>query len=228
MSAWISFWNSKHTIYVNARHRELHYRIIAQQLRAYVAPDSDVLDYGCGEALCAELIAPPARRLILCEAAPKLHATLSQRYATRQGIEVRSPHQVRDLPNGVLDLIIMHSVAQYLSSEELSDLLALFHRLLRSSGCLVLGDVIPPDVSAVTDALALLRFAALNGFLTAAGFGLVRTLVSPYWRLRSRLGLTRYSEATMLAKLVAAGFSAQRISNIGHNPARMSFLAQRS
>ncbi len=227
MSAWIAFWDSKHTIYVNARHRQLHYRTIAQDLLAYVPPRADVLDYGCGEALSAELIVPPARRLILCEAAPKLHAELHRRYATGPSIAVRRPDEVERLPDGLLDLVVMHSVAQYLSANELHALLLLFHRLLRRGGRLIIADVLTPELSAATDALALLRFAALNGFLTAAVFGLVRTLLSPYWRLRSRLGLTRYSEAAMLGKLVATGFSARRIPNLGHNPARMGFLAER-
>jgi SAM-dependent methyltransferase len=227
MSSWIAFWDSEHTIYVNARHRTLHYRAIAQDLLAYVPREGDVLDYGCGEALSAELIAAPVHRLILCEAAPKLYAELRRRYATGPIIDVRRPDEVERLPDGSLDLVAMHSVAQYLSADELHALLLLFHRLLRRGGRLIIADVLPPELSAATDALALLRFAALNGFLTAAVFGLVRTLLSPYWRLRSRLGLTRYSEAAILAKLVATGFSARRIPNLGHNPARMAFLAER-
>jgi SAM-dependent methyltransferase len=226
MSAWIAFWDSKHTIYVNARHRQLHYRTIAQDLLAYMPPRADVLDYGCGEALSAELIAPPARRLILCEAAPKLYAELRRRFATRSNIEVCRPDEIERLPDGSLDLIVLHSVAQYLSPEEMDGLLALFHRLLRSGGRLIIGDVLAPELSAATDAVALLRFAALNRFLIAAVFGLLRTLLSSYWRLRSRQGLTRYSEVAVLAKLVAIGFSARRIPNLGHNPARMSFLAE--
>jgi SAM-dependent methyltransferase len=228
VSAWVAFWDSNHTIYVNARHRHLHYRRIAQDLRPYVPVDGEVLDYGCGEALCAELIAPPARRLILCEAAPKVRAGLCERYSTQARIEVLSPDQITLLPSAALDLVVMHSVAQYLSAEELDVLLSLFHHLLRSNGDFILGDVIPPGVSAATDALALLRFAMGKGFFAAAVFGLARTLASPYWPLRSRSGLTRYTEAAILEKLAGAGFAAQRVPNIGHNPARMTFLGRRS
>jgi hypothetical protein len=57
--------------------------------------------------------------------------------------------------------------------------------------------------------------------------GLARTLVSDYWRLRSRLGLTRFSEAAVLQKLTDAGFAAHRVAkNIGHNQTRMAFLAR--
>src|SRR5205807_6322769 len=112
--------------------------------------------------------------------------------------------------------------------QELDALLGVFHRLLGIDGLLVLGDVIPPHVSAATDAMALLRFAAANGFFVAAVVGLGRTLASDYWRLRSRLGLTRYSETAMIEKLAGAGFCAHRSgANIGHNPARMTLLARR-
>jgi hypothetical protein len=73
----------------------------------------------------------------------------------------------------------------------------------------------------------LLRFGAANGFFIAAVTGLVRTLLSDYWRLRTRYGLTRYGEAAMTKKLDAAGFAAQRATqNIGHNQARMAFMAR--
>ena len=62
---------------------------------------------------------------------------------------------------------------------------------------LVVSDIIPSDVAASTDALALLRFGAENGFFIAAVLGLVRTVLSDYWRLRTRYGLTRYGEAAM-------------------------------
>jgi SAM-dependent methyltransferase len=227
MGDWVAFWDSQHSIYVNARHRDVHYRTIAQDIAAHVAAGASVLDYGCGEALHADLVAAQARRVILCEAAPTVRAALADRFAGQAKIEIRSPDQVAALPAGSLDVVVLHSVAQYLTPDELDRLLAQFHRLLASNGLLILGDVIPPQVSAVTDALALLRFAAANGFLCAALVGLARTVLSDYWRLRSHLGLTRYGEAAIVGKLGGAGFAARRATaNIGHNPARMTFLAR--
>jgi SAM-dependent methyltransferase len=227
MGDWIAFWDSNHSIYVNGRHRDVHYRTIAQDIRAYVPADASVLDYGCGEALHADLIAAPARRLILCEAAPLVRTALAARFAGQAKIEVRAPEEVAALPPASLDVVVLHSVAQYLTGDELDGLLARFRRLLAANGLFILGDVIPPNVSAATDALALLRFGAANGFFTAAVIGLARTVMSDYWRLRSHLGLTRYSEDEIIAKLKRAGFSASRApKNIGHNPARMTFLAR--
>jgi SAM-dependent methyltransferase len=228
MGDWIAFWDSEHSIYVNARHRDVHYRKIAQDIRAHVSAGAAVLDYGCGEALHADLVATSTRTLILCEAAPMVRAALARRFAGNPKIEVRTPEEIAALPSGSLDVVVLHSVAQYLTPTELDDLLALFHRLLRANGVFILGDVIPPHVSALGDAAALIHFAAKNGFLGAALVGLGRTFVSDYWRLRSNLGLTRYGEAAVTEKLTAAGFSPRRApANIGHNHARMTFLATR-
>ena len=178
MANWVDFWDSQHAIYVNAHHRDVHYLKIAEDIARYVPKDGFVLDYGCGDALHADVPAAIAHRLILCEAAPKVRDALVQRFTGDQKILVASPEQVEAMDDHALDLIVMHSVAQYLTPAELDRLLALFHRLLKSDGLLVIGDIIPPKLSAAGDAIALLRFGWNGGFFLAAWFGLLRTLFS--------------------------------------------------
>jgi SAM-dependent methyltransferase len=227
-SGWLTFWDSSHSIYVNARHRDVHYSLIAQQIAALVpSPQARVLDYGCGEALHADRVATAVGELLLCEGAPRVRAGIAARFAGNANIRAVAPEDIERLPDLSLDLIVLHSVAQYLAPEELAKLFALFRRLLNADGVLVVSDVVPPNIAASTDALALLRFGAENGFFIAAVVGLARTLLSDYWRLRTRYGLTRYGEAAMTEKLAAAGFFAQRAPrNIGHNQARMAFMAR--
>jgi len=75
--------------------------------------------------------------------------------------------------------------------------------------------------------LALLRFAEKHGFLKDALIGLISTALSDYRQLRTRIGLQRYGEEEMIAKLARAGFSASRARlNIGHNSWRMTFVAR--
>jgi SAM-dependent methyltransferase len=228
ISDWLSFWDRPHSIYVNARHKDAHYRLVAEEIAA-LAPSADahVLDYGCGEALHADLVAAACGELLLSDGAPGVRAGIASRFAGKPKIRALSPDEVERLPDHGLDLIVLHSVAQYLTTEQTQSLLVLFHRLLRGGGVLLVSDVIPPGSSPATDAAALLRFAAKRGFLLAAMTGLARTLFSDYRRLRARVGLTQYAETTMIEKLNAAGFAAQRVSkNIGHNQARMAFVAR--
>jgi len=227
---WIEFYDFKHSvIYVNARHRDVHYRTIASDIRGYVpSPGAQVLDYGCGEASSAHLVAEAAGHLTLVEAAPNVRVTLKARYEDDPKIAVLTPEQAAGLPDAQLDLIVLHSVAQYLTQAELDGLLALFRRLLKPGGLFILGDIVPPQLAAPAAALALLHFGAKNGFFWAAVGGLIRIFVSDYFKLKSKVGLSHYSEAQALAKLQTAGFKAERAKrNIGHNQRRMTFLARR-
>ena len=228
ISDWLAFWDSRHFLYVNARHKDVHYRLIAQATAALLpSREARVLDYGSGEALHADLVAEAAGELLLCEAAPGLRAGLEKRFAGNPKIRVVAPHEIARLPEHSLDLIVMHAVAQYLTAAGSGALFALFHRLMKPGGLLVVGDVIPPETSAATDARALVRFGRANGFFAAALWGLFRTLSSDYRRLRSRLGLTRYTEAAMIEKLGAAGFTAHLApTNIGHNQQRKTYHAR--
>jgi SAM-dependent methyltransferase len=226
---WISFYDSEHSlIYVNARHRDRHYHNIAGEIcRLVPSPTAAVLDYGCGQATCADILAAACGHLTMVEPAPNVRAALKARYAGNSNISVLAADEATALPASSFDLIVMHSVAQYLSSNELTRLLAIFHKLLKADGLLILGDVIPPGFAALAAALSLLRFAAASGFIIAAVRSLMWILVSDYPRLKKTVGLSHYEEAAMLALLKAVGFSAARASrNIGHNQWRMSFLAR--
>jgi SAM-dependent methyltransferase len=226
---WISFYDFKHSvIYVNARHRDVHYRVIAEDIRAHVPSSAaQVLDYGCGEATSAALLAAASGHLTMVEAAPNVRAALSARYAGNNKISVRTPEEAAAGPAHSFDLIVLHSVAQYLQPAELDALLATFRRLLKPDGTLIVGDIVPPRLAAPAAALALLRFGAANGFFWAAVGGLMRIFLSDYFRLKKTHGLSHYEEAAMLAKLKAAGYAAERAAhNIGHNQQRMTFLAK--
>jgi SAM-dependent methyltransferase len=228
MSDWRSFWDSNHSIYVNARHKDVHYREVAEGIARYVpGSDARVLDYGCGEALHADLIAAVAGEVYLSDSAPTVRAQMTERFAGNPRIKVLAPEEVEHLPSQTFDLIVSNSVVQYLTAAELDRLLALWRRLLKPDGALIVADVIPPDVGAISDVTALLRYARRNGFLLAAMLGLARTAISPYRKLRSQLGIAQYTEADFRQKLVAAGLSAERLThNLEHNPARMSFRAK--
>lgn len=230
MDEWIDYYDSTHTIYASRLHRDVHFRLVAKDIIGYVAsPDAVVLDYSCGEALSAADVANACAKLYLAEPAPGVRGRLAARFAQNAKIAVLALDDVAKLAEGSLDLVVMNSVAQYMTPDELDSALAAVHRVLKPSGQLVLGDILRPEVGMPRDVLALLRLAAAHGFLRDALLGLISTALSDYRQLRSKVGLQRYSEAEMLKKLAAAGFAAVRApANIGHNPWRTTFLARRA
>jgi ubiquinone/menaquinone biosynthesis C-methylase UbiE len=228
MDDWIDYYDSTHTIYASKQHRDLHFAIIARDIIGYItSPDAVVLDYACGEALSAAKVAEACDKLYLAEPAPGVRGRLIARFAPNTKIRVRSLDDLRKMVEKSVDLVVMNSVAQYMTPEELDSAFAVIRRLLKPGGRLVLGDILRPEVGMVRDVIALLRFAASHGFLKDAVVGLAMTALSDYRQLRSRVGLHRYSEAEMIAKLAKAGFTASRAHfNIGHNPWRMTFVAR--
>jgi SAM-dependent methyltransferase len=228
MDDWIDYYDSTHTIYASRLHRDLHFQVIARDIIGYISSsDAAVLDYACGEALSAAKVAEACGKLILAEPAPGVRGRLIARFAPNTKIRVRSLDDVRKMEEKSIDLVVMNSVAQYMTSAELDSAFAVIKRLLKPGGRLVLGDILRPEVGMGRDVIALLRFAATHGFLKDALKGLVATVLSDYRQLRSRVGLQRYGEDEMTAKLAASGFTASRAHfNIGHNPWRMTFVAR--
>ena len=66
-----------------------------------------------------------------------MRSRLETRFATDPNISVRSPDDLHQRPDASLDLAVMISVAQYMTPAELDTALALFRRLLKPTGALV-------------------------------------------------------------------------------------------
>lgn len=226
--SWRDFWNADTPIYVNERHKALHYGLVARDIVALIpSRDAVLLDHGCGEALSAGRVAAACGRLYLCDGAPLVRERLSARFRGDPKVHVLAPEDIEAVPDASADLIVVNSLLQYLSVEEFGELLGLWRRKLKGSGRLVLADVIPPDIKATDDAAALLAFAWKGGFLAAAVKGLAQTALSDYRKLRAELGLTQYAADEMVDILRGRGFVAERrADNLGHNPKRMTFVAR--
>lgn len=228
ISNWREFWDRPHRIYVNDRHRRVHYAQVAADLIEEIPhAGAVVLDYGCGEALQAADVAARCKWLYLCESGPSLRDALSRRLADVAAVNVIAPEELAGLPDASLDLVVANSVLQYLTREETAALAGTLRPKLAREGRLIFADVIPPDSSIVSDVTSLLSTAARHGFLLAALAGLASTLVSDYRRLRQKIGLTTYTEAEIVRLLEKSSYRAEcRLKNFGFNTRRMTIIAR--
>src|ERR1700750_1292329 len=142
MDEWIDYYDSTHTIYASRLHRDLHFQLIAQDIIGYISsPEAVVLDYSCGEALFAARVADACGMLILAEPAPGVRGRLIARFAPNTRIRVRSLDDVRKMQERSIDLVVMNSVAQYMTPQELDAAFLNLRRLLKPGGRLVIGDI---------------------------------------------------------------------------------------
>lgn len=229
-TSWAEFWDRPNRIYVNDRHREVHYARLAEDVLGVLPQGRPrVLDYGCGEALHADRIAARCGHLHLCDGSRTVRERLASRCAADPAISVLAPEGIGALPDQTLDLVVASSVVQYVERDELRRLLPLWRRKLTTDGRLVIADVIEPGTGVAADVTALLELARREGFLLAALGGLAVTLASDYRRLRRDLGLSAFTEAEMLRLLAEAGFvGSRRQPNFGFDAKRMTFIARRA
>jgi len=225
--SWAEYWNQDTSLYVNERHRRLHYQRVARDIIAYVpARDVRLLDYGAGDTLAARQLALACSQLLLCDASARVREHLAARYAGVPNISILTPEEFQGLPAASIGMIVVNSVVQYLSRAEFSAFLRAARHKLEPAGVLLLADIVPRDVNPIRDALELLKFAASAGFLLPAMVGLARSYFSPYRKIRQSSGFLQFDESELLALLQEHGFSAQRQpQNIGHNAQRMTFCA---
>ena len=128
MKDWVAYYDSAHSIYVNARHRDVHYARLADAIVSHIpAPTAAVLDYGCGEALHADRVANAAGRLMLAEAGPAVRGRLIERFKQNRKITVISTDRAATMLPQSFDMVVMHSVSQYLSLDEFDRTATLFH-----------------------------------------------------------------------------------------------------
>jgi ubiquinone/menaquinone biosynthesis C-methylase UbiE len=228
MKTWIEFWDSDNGIYVNARHKAAHAKLVLRHILNHVtSPDMHVLDYGCGEATYAVELAGRCRSLTLVDAAPSVVRDLRQRLEGIAGIQVMTPETLATSPAASHDLVVVNSVLQYLDPAMTAAALSEIKRVLRQDGRVIIADVVPPGSGKLRDALALLQFGLQAGFFFAALVRLVRLALSNYSRIQSEFGFSRYTEAEFLALLQGHGFIARRIHpNFGHNQNRLCFEAR--
>ena len=164
--SWRDFWNRENSIYVNDRHRALHDERVARDIAALIEGEGwNVLDYGCGEASASALVAAKCGALYLYDTAPNVRQRLRTRFGSFAKIKVLELGGLVEIEDGSLDLVVMNSVAQYLSRVELAALLNAVRPKLKPRGAFVVADVIPAGAKATDDVIALLRFAREGGFL---------------------------------------------------------------
>ena len=135
---------------------------------------------------------------------------LGARFAGNDKIAVRKPEDITTMPAGSMDVIVMHSVTQYLGPQEFDALRQDVPPPAQARRAAGAGRRHPAQASPRSPTRGRCCDSAVQeGFFGAALRGLFRTYFSDYRRLRKSLGLSRYDADEITAKLETAGFSAE-------------------
>ena len=147
MTDWVSFYDFKHSvIYVNARHRDVHYRIIAQDIRGYVpSPTAAVLDYGCGAGDLLRVLADLGARAAFtgCDVSTGMLAEAARRWPPAFGpAPALAPQDGARTPfaDRQFDIITISAVLHHVPVEERQAVYRELGRVLKPGGLVVIVD----------------------------------------------------------------------------------------
>src|SRR6266516_6036723 len=99
--------------------------------------------------MSAARVAEACGKFYLAEPAPGVRGRLIARFAPNAKIGVRSLDDLRKMAEQSVDLVVMNSVAQYMTPAELDSAFAVIRRLLKPGGRLILGDIMRPEVGMI-------------------------------------------------------------------------------
>ncbi len=165
--SWRGFWESASSCRLN--HAEAEHFIEALQQHVGLEPTWRVLDFGCGFGFTAGLMAPRVASVSVWDSAANMRAHARDHLAPHGNVSFLDLGTGIALPNGVrFDLIVVNSVVQYMSADELAGWLTAWRDGLAPEGRLVLSDLIPRGYDVRRDIPAVLLFSLRRGTLFRA------------------------------------------------------------
>lgn len=185
------------------------------------APTMSILDFGCGFGYVAAELSGAVRRIALWDASATVRRQAAERVRGIENVdfidlESADPAQ----PGERFDLILAHSVVQYMAHDEILAWLARWRAMLTDRGRIVLSDLILPGAGGLGELLSYLRFAYAQGFFWKAFTdGLAE--IPKYWKARNNLPLTSASPGQWEAWAAQTGLMLEWLpENLSHRHAR--------
>lgn len=171
-------------------------------------PDDRVLDFGCGFGFLANALSPLVGEVYLWDSAAGMRRHARLNVAGCRNVRFLDLSGEDADPGVRFDVILVNSVVQYMTIEELSAWLRRWRRLLAPGGRVLLSDLVPPDPSHLAEALSLLWLCARHGKLAGA----IRDGLSEarrYFGTRVARPLLRLSREDVGRLAAAAAFEAR-------------------
>ena len=223
--SWSEYWERLESGDLLFREQSDEY--VARLLAAVpVHSRTRVLDFGCGFGFVASALAQRVGSVAVWDPSPRMRSRASVMLKPHANARLIDLSQTA--PAERFDLILVNSVAQYMTSAEFDVWLERWRNLLVESGRLVLSDLLPPAHDTWVDVIDILRFSSRRRIL-------LRTIreatveVRRYWRTRAVQPLVHIDRDDLCRRAGAAGFTVAFMErNLTHLTHRTTALLTRS
>jgi SAM-dependent methyltransferase len=186
-------------------------------------PGARVLDFGCGFGFVAELLAPRVAALYAFDGSDHMQRRARLRLAGHANVRFLGPPGTIPWPAGLrFDLVLVNSVVQYMTLDELQHWLARWRVMLAPGGRLVLSDLLTRDADPLREVVELLVLSARRGCLVSVVRKALREL-RQYTKTRRVRPLCQITFADLRERAARQGLAVAFLpSNLTYKKARAS------
>lgn len=182
-----------------------------------------VLDFGCGSAVAAALLAPHVSRICLWDASLSARERSRIHVSSVPNVELICLDRADRDPEQAFNLILVNSVIQYMTVPEFEAWTRRWATMLAPNGAVVLSDM-PTSASRFTyELFEFLRFALRRGVVLHALRHGLRD-VAAYRAARSTSPLLLLDQATIEELCRAAGLCVEFVPNLTFRRHRLSAI----
>lgn len=186
--------------------------------------NQSVVDFGCGFGYIAQRVGTRVGKLYVWDRAQNMRERCVRRVSRHRPVDVIDLGDPQAAPGIRVDLVLVNSVVQYMTREELRQWLRQWRRLLADDGAVVLSDVIQPQSVFLSELLDSIAFLVRNGLLVRSLGRAVREL-RRYTKIRRQAPLLRLDAQDLERECVQAGFKAEFLpQNLTYRSNRLSVL----
>ncbi len=225
MKSWDDYWNSSN---INRKIMEVWATCFAGACDRYHLTSSDdvVLDFGAGYGHVSNLLRDKVSRIYLFDKSSYMQDILHTHFDGEPNMKVISEWD--EIPEKVT-LIIINSVAQYISKEDFRKILSSFLKITDHRTKVVISDIIPEGYSLLPDFTQQFTTAIRHGFFTKlVAFAISNTLYKPSLIISDN-ELVTYGREEMVELLAETGFKAELApENFTYSKKRFTVIARSS
>jgi SAM-dependent methyltransferase len=221
---WIDFWADE-AYDENFWAPRSEYYAIKLIDTGLLSKEKIVLDYGSGPGYLGRYISENVAKLVLAEPSSLLNERsieINKYYENCESVIIDKLEERQSLfENRSFDLILVHSVIQYMPYQEVGKLSDMFLAGLKPGGSVLISDVIPPGTSFSFEMMRLLGFyMRIKGML-----GFIRFVCTELKKYRQRIGMDIYKyDPDDIKEAFGDNFSIEEVANPSVSKSRKAYL----
>ncbi len=175
--------------------------------------DARVLDFGCGFGFLSEAVSQHVGELVVWDSAANMRGIAYQRLSKIENVRfVDLSDGNEDARVTPFDFIVVNSVIQYMTAEDLHGWLERWKGLLNTDGRLVVSDIVTPDYSFIRDVVSYLYLCMRKGALLRSVWAGVKE-IGNYSALKEARPLLKLNQQEIREAASNAGLSVEILTD---------------